>query len=217
MNAPPIQCLTLDGIGLSHLEQVRRLSAAGAGWIQLRMKTADETEAAETARACLPICREAGCRLLLDDFVEATRISGADGVHLGKLDMDWSAARDYLGPDKLIGGTVNNTADARAAAACGVLDYAGVGPFRATQTKARPSPILSEEDWSKILGILGDLPAYAIGGIEAGDLRGLRARGLTGVVVGRSLHQGGSLKENYQSLLDAWRNRVSTTIKGAAL
>ena len=204
MNAPKIQCLTMDHSPLSHGEQIAALCAAGAEWIQLRMKTASDAEVTAVAEAALPLCRQHGCRLILNDRIEVALAIGADGVHLGKDDLSWTIARERAGDRLLIGGTVNSAADARAAVDCAALDYVGVGPFRFTQTKQKLAPVLSAEQWREILDILRPLPAYAIGGITAADIPSLAPLGLSGIAVSGALYQGGDVAANYQALLTAF-------------
>jgi len=204
MTLPVLQCLTLDGISLSHAEQVRALCAAGAETIQLRMKQADDADVAAVVAACLPVCRATKCRLIVNDRVDVALRTGADGVHLGKLDMAWTDAAARAAGRLCIGGTVNSAADAEAAVAAGVLDYVGVGPFRMTPTKQNLAPVLTPADWQAILRILGDLPAYAIGGIGPADIAGIRARGLHGAAVCARLYRDGAIARNYQQFMEAW-------------
>ncbi len=208
MNMPVLHCLTLDGIAFSHEEQVRALCAAGAESIQLRMKQADDAEVAAVVSACLPVCRAAQCRLIVNDRVDVALRTGADGVHLGKLDMAWGAAAVRAAGRLQIGGTVNSVTAAKAAVAAGVLDYVGVGPFRMTLTKQNLAPVLMPSDWEAILAVLGPLPAYAIGGIEPTDLAGIRARGLHGAAVCAWLYHDGAIAHNYQQCMNAWHGRT---------
>ncbi len=205
MKYPPIQCLTLDGISMSHAEQVHALCLAGARWIQLRMKDASDAEAESVAAACLSICREVGCRLIINDRVELALRVGVDGVHLGSLDMPWAQARSLAGDDFIIGGTVNSVADAEAAVESGVLDYVGVGPYRFTSTKKNLAPVLSREDWGAIISVLGDLPAYAIGGIDAESMPDIRSLGVTGVALSSGMYRYADISGNYRQLIHAWR------------
>lgn len=214
MTYPPIHCLTVDGLAVSHTEQVRSLCAAGARMIQVRMKQAEHDAVVRVVRGCRPICRNVGSLLIVNDHLEAALEAGADGVHLGKNDRPWEAARALAGPDFLIGGTVNSLADAERAASCGVLDYAGVGPYRFTRTKERLAEVLSEADWAAILERLGDLPSYAIGGIGLDDLRAVRALGLHGVAVCSSVlaEDPEVIQTNYKSLAAAWEGTESERI-----
>ena len=199
MNFQNIQCLTLDTAPLSHREQIEGLCAAGAKWIQLRMKAAGDEEVAAVAEGVLPLCREHQCRLIINDRVQVARRVGADGVHLGKNDMPWREARDLAGGRLLIGGTVNSVEDARAARASGCLDYVGVGPFRFTRSKQNLAPVLRGEQWREIRAILGDFPAYAIGGITPEDLPQVRSLGLHGIAISAALYRHPELPETYRS------------------
>ncbi len=200
----PVMCLTQDREGLSHAEQAARLCAAGARWIQLRMKGAPPARWVEEARACVGACRLHGAILVVNDSVEVALESGADGVHLGSLDGDWSGARRRLGAGRIVGGTVNGTGDARRAVDSGCLDYAGVGPLRFTSTKEGLSPVLGFEGVFRLIGELGAIPAWVIGGVAAGDLPRLRRGGAAGIAVTSALHRGGMIEENLRELMSSW-------------
>jgi len=200
----PVMCITLDGVGLTHAEQARRLCAAGARWVQLRMKGAARgpwlAEALGAARAC----REHGAVFIVNDDVGIALESGADGVHLGSLDAGWPEARRALGPGRIVGGTVNGDADAERAAASGCLDYAGVGPLRHTGTKANLPPVLGIEGVRRLIGRLRGIPAWVIGGVEAADMADIAWAGAAGAAVSSALFRGGRVEENLRALAAAW-------------
>ncbi len=197
-------CLTLDGLPLSHADQARALVDAGAGWIQLRMKNAAPDVWLATAREVVSIGHEGGALVTVNDSVEIALASDADGVHLGKLDEDWIAARARLGTEKLLGGTVNNADDARRAAASHVLDYVGIGPLRFTTTKQKLAPVLGLEGIAALLPLLDGLPAWAIGGVQPADLPALRRAHLAGVAVSSSLYVNNQVSTNHAAFTTAW-------------
>jgi thiamine-phosphate pyrophosphorylase len=197
-------CLTQDGLGIPHAEQAARLCAAGARWIQLRMKGAGRAGWIAEARAAAGACHAHGAILIINDSAEVAVESGADGAHLGSADGDWALARRVLGAARVLGGTVNTVDDARRAARSGCLDYAGVGPLRFTQTKRGLAPVLGLEGVRKLLAELGGLPAWVIGGVEPGDLPAIFRAGAAGAAVSSWLHRGGLLEENLRALLGAW-------------
>lgn len=201
-NLPPIIALTQDGLTLSHVGQTRALIDAGVSWIQLRMKDAAPDVWLETAREVVALCREAGVLCTINDNVDIAIATGACGVHLGKLDEDWTAARARLGPDVLLGGTVNNADDARRAAVSGVLDYVGIGPLRFTTTKQNLAPVLGLDGIAALLPLLGGLPAWVIGSVQPADLASTRAIGAAGVAVSSALYTGGRVAENYQAFTE---------------
>jgi len=197
-------CLTRDGLPLSHPEQAERLCAAGARWIQLRLKDAPPDLWLAAARDVVAVCRAHGALCIVNDSVDIALAAGADGVHLGRLDSDWREARRRLGPARILGGTVNGAADACRAVVAQCLDYAGVGPLRFTASKKNLSPVLGLDGVRKLIELLAGLPVWVIGGVEAGDLPILRAAGAAGVAVSGALFHDGRIEENLPALLAAW-------------
>lgn len=204
MNAFFLQCITLDGIGLSHAEQVEQFCEAGAKWIQLRMKSAAPHVVERTVREVLPVCRDRNVMLIVNDHFQVALETGAGGVHLGKTDIPWDEARSIAGPEMVIGGTVNSLADARAALASRSLDYVGVGPFRQTKTKENLAPVLGKVDLEEIVEFLGDLPKVIIGGVTPADMPAIADLGADGVAVSSGLWNGRTLAANLKAYLIAW-------------
>ncbi len=202
--APPLMCLTQDGLPLGHAAQARALLDAGARWIQLRMKDAPADAWLATAREVVTACRAAGAICIVNDSVDIALAADADGVHLGKLDGDWIAARDRLGPGKILGGTVNDAAAASRARTCRVLDYVGIGPWRFTTTKRNLAPVLGPEGIAPLLPLLGDLPAWVIGGIRPDDLPAVRALGARGVAVSSGLFSPHDVPARHAAFTAAW-------------
>lgn len=199
-----LQCITLDGLATSHAEQVKQLCEAGAKWIQLRMKEATETEIEQVASEVVSVCEDHGALLIINDYLDVALKVGAGGVHLGRTDGSWKAARDLAGPDLVIGGTVNNLSDAREALACRSLDYVGVGPFRHTGTKKNLAPVMEKKEFAELLQFLGDLPKVVIGGVNPEDLPAIAALDVDGVAVSSGLFADEALNENLNAYLQQW-------------
>lgn len=206
---PPVMALTQDGLALSHAEQARALADAGARWVQLRVKQAAPAAWLATAREVVEICHAAGALCTINDSVDIALESGADGVHLGSLDEAWLTARERLGPDRILGGTVNNADDARRATASDVLDYVGIGPLRFTSTKQKLAPVLGANGIAALLPLLEGLPAWAIGGVLPSDLPGLRRAGLAGVAVSSALYEQRRVAANHAAFVAAWNQTSS--------
>jgi thiamine-phosphate pyrophosphorylase len=206
----PVMCLTQDGRPLTHAGQAARLCAAGARWIQLRVKNAAPDAWLAIAREVVAICHAHGAICIVNDSVDIALAAGADGVHLGKLDLDWRAARSRLGPLCLIGGTVNNAEEADGALAAGCLDYIGVGPLRFTATKQKLSPVLGLDGVIALIVRLDGLPAWVIGGVETTDLPSLRAVGAAGVAVSSALFRQDKIEENYRAFAVAWDGKPNS-------
>lgn len=201
---PPLMCLTQDALSLSHEEQARRLCAAGARWIQLRMKNTARAQWLATARTIVAICRAHNAVCIINDDVDIAIASDAHGAHLGKRDLAWREARQRIGPEKILGGTMNDPSDAARAVAADCLDYVGVGPWRFTSNKKNLAPVLGPDGVRALVAQLDGLPAWAIGGIEAADLPAVRASGATGAAVSTALFRGGRVEDNVRELTAAW-------------
>ena len=91
---------------------VEEALAGGATFVQLREKDAPQAEVVLRARALAPLCREAGVPFVVDDDVEAARIAGVDGVHVGQDDAACVEAREKLGPDAIVGVSVQTVEQA---------------------------------------------------------------------------------------------------------
>lgn len=187
-----VQFITHHTASISYLDSARLALRGGCRWIQLRMKDASEEELRDTARRVQELCRLHGATFIIDDHVDLVKEIGADGVHLGKLDMPIREARERLGKDFIIGGTANTFEDIRQHMAHGA-DYIGCGPFRFTTTKQKLSPILGQEGYRTILAQMKEaginIPVVAIGGITREDIPELKTLGLSGIAL-----SGGILK-----------------------
>ena len=188
-----VQFITHFTETVSYLDSVRIALEGGCRWIQLRMKDAPEDEVRAAAGKALPLCRQYGATLILDDRVELVRETGADGVHLGLTDMPVAEARRILPRGQyIIGGTANTLEDIRMHAASGA-DYIGCGPFRFTTTKdpSRLAPTLGLEGYRRILdGMRREglaLPVVGIGGVTAEDMPALAEAGLSGIALSGSI------------------------------
>src|SRR5919202_1539110 len=102
--------------GLSHAEQVARLSEGGATFVQLREKHLSPREFYREAEEALRVARAGGAKLIINDRADVALAIGADGVHLGQDDMPPEAARSLLGEGAFIGFSTHSAGQAIAAA-----------------------------------------------------------------------------------------------------
>ena len=129
------------------------------------------------------VCLKYGAKLIINDNVQIAKEVDAEGVHLGKEDMNPKEARKILGNNFIIGSSTNSIEDVRKRIEQG-CDYIGVGPFRFTSTKEKLNPVLGLE---KIRAIAekfeNEIPMIAIGGIKLEDVESLMQTGIHGVAV----------------------------------
>jgi thiamine-phosphate pyrophosphorylase len=114
--------------GHEPIELARILLDAGARVLQLRLKDWSARDVLAAANAIARMCRERGATFIVNDRVDITMLSGADGVHLGQRDLPLEAGRRLLGPGKIIGISTASIEMARAAESGGA-DYIGFGPM----------------------------------------------------------------------------------------
>lgn len=159
---------------------VREALAGGATFVQLREKHMTTDELVEEAKTILPICREARVPFLIDDDVEAARLVGADGVHVGQSDTACAEARRILGPDAIVGVSAQTVEQAVAAERAGA-DYLGVGALIPTPTKPDAVDVTPEE-LARICRAVG-IPVVGIGGLHLSTVDILDGTGAAGAAV----------------------------------
>ncbi|MGR9167916.1 thiamine phosphate synthase [Rhizobium leguminosarum] len=167
--------------GIGMVETARLAVASGATMVQLRDKHAATIGMIETGRALKQALEGTGALLIVNDDVEAAIAIGADGLHIGQEDMDAHKARTMIGPDMILGLSVE-TAPLAAAVDPGLVDYTGVGPVFATPTKADHKQPIGFDGLAKLVKA-SPVPSVAIGGLKADHVAQVFAAGAKGVAV----------------------------------
>jgi thiamine-phosphate pyrophosphorylase len=155
----------------------------GASCIQLREKTCDTKTFYNRALHTKALCESYHIPLIINDRVDIALAVNADGVHLGQTDLPYKIAREVLGSTKTIGLSVSNITQATKAQAAKEIDYIGVSPIFATQTKTK--------NLDAPLGISGLVeiceiykkPIVCIGGILLNNAQKIIKNGATGIAV----------------------------------
>ena len=168
--------------GLSHAEQVSRLSAGGATFIQFRDKHLSPREFYIEAEKALQVARSRGASLVVNDRVDIALALSADGVHLGQNDVPPAAARKLLGEHAIIGFSTHNVEQARQAARLPV-DYLAIGPIFSTSSKENPDPVVGLAGLHAVRNVIGDIPLVAIGGIHHQNIAEVLKAGADAVAV----------------------------------
>lgn len=161
-------------------EAARILAAAGVRLVQLRSKQASSREFLNDARQ-LASSLPATCALIVNDRADIAALADTAGVHLGQDDLPANAARELLGPEKLIGLSTHNKGQIDATHAL-PIDYLAIGPIFETSTKADTEAVVGLEGLRK-LRRLTDKPVMAIGGITANNARDVLEAGADSVAV----------------------------------
>lgn len=167
--------------GIGMIETARLAVAGGATMVQLRDKHAGTASMIETGRALKETLVGTGALLIVNDDVEAAVAIGADGLHVGQEDMNASRARAMIGPEMILGLSVE-TARLAAAVDPDIVDYAGVGPVFATPTKADHKQPIGFDGLARLVKA-SPVPAVAIGGLKAEHVAEVFAAGANGLAV----------------------------------
>ena len=160
-------------LGRSLEEVVSEAVAGGVTVVQLREKEASTGEFISLARRLIP--------LIINDRVDVALAVDADGVHIGQSDMSYEDARRLLGPDKIIGLSVENFEDIETANALDV-DYIGISPVYGTPTKTDTAEPFGLDGLRKAVE-MSVHPTVAIGGMNAATIGDVMAAGTDGVAV----------------------------------
>ena len=135
----------MDAAGKRDLfEIVRKAATAGATMIQFRCKNCESREFLDLAARISGFLKPKGIPLIINDRADIALACEADGLHLGQQDIPLFYARKILGPNRLIGISVNTIAEAQTAEKEGA-DYVGVGPVYFTSSKDKLPTILGLE------------------------------------------------------------------------
>jgi thiamine-phosphate pyrophosphorylase len=176
--------LVLDPVlcaDMGMVETALRAVEGGVTMVQLRDKHAGTAGVIEVGRALQQVLRPRGALLIINDDVDAAVALGADGLHIGQQDMDAGTARSLIGPDMILGLSVETEALA-AAVDPSVVDYAGIGPVFATPTKPDHQPPLGFAGLSRLVSVCR-VPSVAIGGLKASHVEGVIRAGADGIAV----------------------------------
>lgn len=153
----------------------------GVTMVQLREKQASTREFVEKGIRLKALLEPLGIPLIINDRLDVALACDADGVHIGQSDMPYSVARRMLGPDRIIGLSVENQDELKAANGLDV-DYLGISPVFKTPTKTDTAPAFGLDGFE--LAVKASVhPCVGIGGLNSSNVTELFARGAAGVAV----------------------------------
>jgi thiamine-phosphate pyrophosphorylase len=152
----------------------------GVTLVQLRDKRADGRALLQTARALKALLDPLGVPLLINDRADVAHAAGA-GCHVGQSDLPAAAARAILGPDAILGISIDAVEQARAVDPA-LVDYLAYGPFAATATKTDAGGPIGADGLAAARR-LTRLTLIAIGGIDAQNVADAVRAGADGIAV----------------------------------
>ena len=163
------------------VETAKAAAANGATMVQLRDKHADDDALIEQAKALKEALAPFNVPLIINDRLDVAVAADAEGVHLGQSDGSLEVARKTLGPRGIIGLSIDQPSQLDPQLSF-FVDYFGIGPVFATDTKAEHAPPIGFDGLARIIAQT-EKACVAIGGLKPGHLGAVRRAGADGAAV----------------------------------
>ncbi len=173
--------------GKDFLSIIEKSLEGGVDIIQLREKNENETKILKLAKEIKRIVSGSEALFIINDRVDLALACDADGVHLGQDDFPVSEARKITPEGFIIGlSTHSPEQGVDALHATHLPDYFGVGPVFPTPTKPDYKAAgLEYVSWAK--DNLKNIPWFAIGGIDEGNINKVISVGAERIAVVRAI------------------------------
>lgn len=189
-------------------ETCRLALEAGVRAVQLRDKNASTRKLIQMAVILQNLCKRHGALFIVNDRIDVTLATGADGVHLGQNDMPVSLARKILGPDAVIGASARSPEEAESAWKEGA-DYIAANLVFPTETKTDLGEPLGVQAMAELKNA-SPLPLIAIGGINSFNAHIVREAGADGIAVVSAIMSADDVTEAVMALLNGWNIQYRT-------
>lgn len=170
-----------------YLDFIHECAQSGITSVQLREKNLNYTALLDFAKQLQEVLQLYSIPLIINDNVKLAHELNADGVHLGQSDGCLLKARALLGPNKIIGITIDSIEQIQIANNL-PINYVGVGSIFPTNHKSNITNIWGCEGL-KHLASLTSHPIIAIGGIDQNNASQVMKSGAQGIAAIGAFHQ----------------------------
>ena len=178
--------------------------AAGFSGLMVREKALPGRAVYDLARQAAALCREHGAGLVVNDRADLALALDGAGFHTGAAGLPVPTARKLLGPERRVGYSAHDPAEAVAALSDGA-DYVCLSPVFPSITKPDYRP--RGEPWLRhALNTLPGDRVLALGGITPETLPRLPA-GVAGALVMGAVWRAGDPGAVARDLVAAWNRR----------
>ncbi len=160
---------------------VAKALQGGVTMVQLREKDCNSREFYSLALRLKLLLQGTGIPFIINDRLDIALAVDADGLHVGQSDLPWQVARHLLGPDKILGLSVENMTQVHQANELDV-DYIGVSPVFSTPTKTDTAQPFGLDGLKEACTVTRH-PVVAIGGISLNNAGSIIEQGADGIAV----------------------------------
>ncbi len=181
-----------------YLRFISVCAESGLNAIQLREKNLSFEKALEFGIHLQEILRPLGIPLIVNDNLDLCLKLNAAGLHLGQSDGDVQKARQLLGPNRIIGLSVNTIAQLEKANKLSI-NYVGIGTIFPTQNKANIQTMWGISGLQKAVKI-SKYPIIAIGGIDESNAALVMETGVKGIAAIGAFHNSVSPETTIKNL-----------------
>ncbi|KGQ71404.1 thiamine-phosphate pyrophosphorylase [Chelonobacter oris] len=176
----------------------------GISCFQFREKGAfslqNRQQIAQLAIQCRDLCRRYHVPFFINDDVDLALKIQADGLHVGQDDRPIEQVIAQCQGKLLLGLSINTLQQALANRTLHAVDYFGIGPIFATQSKADAKTVVGLDLIRQIRQQGINKPLVAIGGITAETALSVRQAGADGVAVISAIAQTADMSSTIQQL-----------------
>jgi thiamine-phosphate pyrophosphorylase len=180
---------------------LQQVLAVGMPVIQLRERDLSARELMTLAREVQAVTDSRRSQLLINDRIDVALALKGVGVHLRSNSLPVSAARQLLGPRRLLGISVHTVDEGLLAQSQGA-DYIILGPVYETPSKKMFGQPLGIHTLEKACGLVR-IPIIGIGGVTAARAREMRCAGAFGAAVITAILGAADVESATRELLDA--------------
>ncbi len=188
------------------LEKAEAAMLGGVKTLQLRDKKMGFKRKLKRALLLRELTQKYETTLIINDSIQLAQDANADGVHLGKDDIqDLSGIRQNLGSDMLWGVTCRADAALAKIALDFGADYVAFGAVFSSQSKSEV-PVLGLPRLSKARILLPDANICAIGGIDSNNIVAIKAAGANSAAMISGLFDADDIEQRARELTKLWQS-----------
>lgn len=153
----------------------------------------------ETAQQLLELCHTYNVPFIVNDDVTLAENINADGIHVGQNDMKVTAFAQKF-KNKIIGLSISDVNEYQQSDLTDV-DYIGVGPMYATNSKKDANLPVGPEMIPKLRSYIEDFPIVAIGGITVDNTKEIIQAGADGVSIISAISKSDNISNTVRQFL----------------